>query len=197
MADSRLRLQVSSSIVDITRSKRNYGSPCTLGTLRYNNDVPYTCAHNKPNKVTVPVIHKDECRLCHATCKDTVPSVKKKPATETVTCDKKLWFEASTWCISRIIHLVFPVLKRRQLEAEQGPTFSNSTYRRCSLHCSHLSQDIKRERKQNNTCLDGSDDKTRGNTSYWSIAKVSRVLLEVTWSDFPVRSMETKTLFNS
>ena len=147
-ADSRLRLQVLSSIVDITHSKRNYGSPCTRGTLRYNNDVPYTCAHNKPNKVTVPVIDKDECRLCHAICKDTVPSVKEKPATETMTFDKKLCFEASTWCISRILHLLVPVLERRQLEVEQGPTFCNSTYCGCSLDFSCLSQEARRENRK-------------------------------------------------
>ena len=81
---SRLRLQVLSSTLNMTHSKRDHGSLFTCNTSRYTMtstfiDVQNTCVHNKPNSVTVPMMDQDEYQLHHAICKDTVPSVNEKP----------------------------------------------------------------------------------------------------------------------
>ena len=107
----------------------------------------------------MPVVDKDEHRLRDVICENTVPSLKEEPATSTMTCEKKVWSEASTWRISTILHPVAPVLKGRQHEVEQGPTFSKSTNCRCSFDFSRLCQVAMRERKQNNTCLDEKDER--------------------------------------
>ena len=111
---SRLRLQVLTSTLNMTHSKRDHGSLFTCDTSRYTmtstfTDVQNTCVHNKPNTVTVPVMDQDEYQLHHAICKDTVPSVNEKPVTH---C-RELWSETNTWIILTVLLSVTAVFIAR------------------------------------------------------------------------------------
>ena len=171
--------------------KAELWSSCIRDTLQCNSDVSYICAQNKANKVTVPVIDKDVCRLCHVICKR--HGAQREGETSNGDCDSRqevvlrsehvVHFQDNPSCVSRT----------QGTTARGWKGFPLSPIPRTVDAVLILVVWVRRQEgrereNKNNTCLDGSDEKKERKN--FVIVKLQSFTSFI--GSVPVRSMETK-----